>query len=101
MLASVGLLVSPLPLPLVLSQRFVETVTSLCLKMYRDALGSVCNAVKSYTGHLCPVQETVKSELCALNGDQFQLLADKLRDQMLNVCMYVCMYTSRTNATRF
>jgi hypothetical protein len=30
--------------------------------------------------------ETVKSELCALNGDQFQLLADKLRDQMLNNC---------------
>ena len=57
--------------------------------MCRDALGSVCNAVKCYTGHSLPVQETVKSELCALNGDQFQLLADELRDQMLNVCMYV------------
>ena len=33
------------------------------------------------------VQVTVKGELCTLNTDQFQLLADELRDQMLNVCI--------------
>ena len=31
------------------------------------------------------VQETVKSELCDLSDAQFQLLADELRDQILNV----------------
>ena len=32
-------------------------------------------------------QETVKGELCDLSDSQFQLLADTLRDQMLNVSL--------------
>ena len=36
--------------------------------------------------NVCVVQETVKRDLCDLNDDQFQKLADELRDQMLNVC---------------
>lgn len=46
---------------------------------------------------VCVVQDVVKSELCELNNTQFQLLADELRDQILNVsvlpiptCTYIC-----------
>ena len=31
------------------------------------------------------IQETVKDDLCGLNEEQFQQLADELRDQTLNV----------------
>ena len=49
-----------------------------CVYIHRSESFNVLN--------VCVVQETVKRDLCALNKDQFQKLADELRDQMLNVC---------------